>query len=194
MSYPVAACRGRWAVGGAITGVTDTFTDSNGVLLTVHVPDSAPAGAMWSYSGTAADATISSNTLVFASGDKWSYIESGLSNCVVSLDMKGGTIYCGGRVQSAGNLWHLQYQTTNLYLFEVISGGYNLRASQGGLAAQNGTIYQTLTLTFSGNNITGEVVGVAGATVNYTSASYNTETEHGFRSVSGKNYDNFTVT
>jgi hypothetical protein len=86
-----------------IVGIIDNFTDITGTNITLHTPDSCPAGAAWILAvGNPADATIQSNKLRIQDGTyNWCgyTIESGLSDCTIKVTMLSNWVNpCGGGI------------------------------------------------------------------------------------------------
>lgn len=171
------------AGGGAAAPVTllsDTFTDTNGVLLANHTMDLGPGWTV--LEGTSANMTIDSNqakcvtsnpgTIVADAGD--ADVTLYYSGYFASGEAVGGIV----RATDADNYWLADVGTGNVILYEKNAGGFTNRAAHG--AGVSASVYHEVVITAIGQTITVTVDGTI--SIQYASASFQaTATKHGLR-------------
>lgn len=184
---------------GAVTLLSDTFTDTNGTGLAAHTiaPINSPATS-WTEAINNFEIT-SNRALVVVDTQTLAFLETGISNGTVSAVANGAAGQVLGiifRYTDANNYFVLQIDVTGdtLRLYENASASLTLRDSEAVTIAA-ATDY-TLRAVFNGTSITGTVNG--GSTVTYTSSANQTATKCGIRHTgdgTGTNvFDDFTVT
>ena len=193
-----------WEAGGGIVGgplVFDTFTDTDGTLLTAHTPDVDSVGSGWSLLENSFE--IDGNRVKATGiGSRTAAIETNESDISISYIARylitGGETAAVFRLTDVNNYW-MFFVTNNtdlMVIFERNGGGFTNRASVAVTVANNtdyaiaGTANgQSLSCTFDGAN-----------EITYSSASFNeTATKCGIRdsgtvgSDDDQRHDDFTV-
>jgi len=177
-------------VASAVVYVWDTFTDTNGTLLSSHTPDTDSEGGGWQGN----DVDIQSNEAApVGSGARICMIDAGVSDCIITA---GLTIGASGAIHGFGfryidgsNLWALTIKksTTTLDLVERNGGTNTVRDSDS--SAPTGDLDMTVTL--DGTSIEGDY---GGTQVSYTSSFQETETYHGLYGTNASNkWDDFEI-
>lgn len=194
--------------GGISSLVSDTFNDTDGVLLENHTPDIDSFGGGWSSTfslySTPEDIQINNNRVQTpgATGTKVgaSVIDSRSANVIISGDIvtinqnslgNNGIIF---RYTNANNYWLLDGLNGGAWRLIEVTGGSSNTRDTGGSCVHN-TAY-SLIITLSGNSISAVIVDEV--TLSYTSASHNNATIHGISQTQanpGKStyHDNFLV-
>jgi len=189
--------------------VYDTFTDTNGTVLTAHTPNVSPGGAMWVYQGSA-DIQIQTNRARCEGNgiNNIAIIESGISDCDITSIIR----YAGGVGNTSTDGVVLRYEdqynyywigpVAKLNKFRIIKrvsdgagGGTNsVDAEATGITISVDTDY-TITINADGTSIVAELDGANELTA--TDSVHTTETKHGVNGyVSGSQkpqFDNFEV-
>ena len=180
------------AVGGGGPVVYDTFTDTGYPNISAHTPDTAPGGSSWG-GYTPATYVVSDSAGHFlntgAIKNNGPIIDSGLSDCVITLFVKAvtltnhqGIVFRNTATTDVLPSWGVRALSASFILRE----GTTLRASQSGTF---GAGNENMVVTLNGTSIQATFMG---ATLNYTSATNQTVTTHGPKpGVNG--VDNFTV-
>lgn len=130
-------------------GVTDTFTDTNGTLLTAHTPDSDAVGTGWEGSS---QFEIQGNAAEFvgASADQFIGVDLGDTSLdmTVDIDLSGGVadwpgVWFNGGVSGGGipsNCWFIEADSGFSYeLFERVGGVRTSRAVTTAVIPGTGT-------------------------------------------------------
>jgi hypothetical protein len=169
--------------------VWDTFTDTNGTLLTAHTPDRSPAP----WSAVSGSLQINSNKCTGASGS--AIINTAQANISALVTITGTTGTAGflARYLDSANYWELQasISTNEIKLWEQTSGVWSLRgASSVTLNDANPHILRAIligtSITFWADSIT---------PLTYTSSSHLTNVKHGIKTnTTSTSFDNFKVT
>jgi hypothetical protein len=171
--------------------IYDTFTDTDGTLLTAHTAQKAPAawGATFAIFGgaNAKNPKINSNKAscldASATAISGSIIDAGIANCVITAKITSvNEAVSGGqgvvfRYVDSSNYWYFDAVTagTNLIrLHEVSAGVDSVRASFAKAIAVD-TQYD-ISLTLNGTSITGIWDGTS---VGFTSSVHQSATKHG---------------
>lgn len=208
--YPLA---GRGSVCGPLGAspviltrviILDQFTDTDGVILPNHAiaPTNTP-GAVWTTAAfMGGDLAISSNVAAdLAGGAKVSHLNSGVSDCVISVNLMNLTAfrYFGLAFRTKGfvadvnnNYWRADLYTNGntLRIVERNAGVETIRATAVMTVTQN--VYYTLTVTLSGQTITATV---GSTTISYGSAAFQaTSVYHGLYGIADSRWDNFQIT
>ena len=176
--------------GGGAAIVLDTFTDADAAPLQSHTPDTYPSTG-WTVGG--GSITISSNEALLNAISSY-FIESGLSDCAVSCDIKYSVNnyadLCFRR--SGSNFWMVEIGQTPYNVVKLYEMPAATLRGTGSTVLSSGTFY-TIKVVCSGTSITVSVDGGADE-ISYTSSTYLTQTQHGIRAyTSGNRYDNFKV-
>ena len=182
--------------------VYDTFTDTNGVLLSNHTPEIYPAGSTWGGGTATTDTTIRGN----AAESQCAYatnsgcgIVTGLADCKITANVSGhnspNTTYryrgygIKVRCSSAANgsssdtaTWYavlIAAANDEFYILEKASGdSYTTRATTS-VTINKDQVY-LMTITLSGATITATLDGAN--EISYSSATTNqTSTIHGVK-------------
>lgn len=161
----------------------DTFTDTDGTLLTAHTMDFGPG---WTkIAGSTSEPTIQSNKAqsTLDAVNFYSYVsDSGHADCTIKLNFVLGAsdgnhaVGLYFRYLDSSNYWLLFVNgaASNVFLFRHQAGVDNTEAS-GAVALTSGVQYE-LSVTLSGNSISCLVNGVP---FNATNSFNNTQTKHG---------------
>lgn len=119
--------------------VQDTFTDTNGTLLTAHTPDTDTVGTGWAGSG---DFEIQSNVAEFvgAGSDAFIGIDAGVTTGTYEVTITRtsgnwhGLWFCGNSTSGTipSNVWFVEADINGTYeLFERVSGTRTSRGTGG---------------------------------------------------------------
>lgn len=200
MGYPVAACRGRWAVGaeaGPTVLIYDTFTDTNGTALAAHTPDVDVVGGgwiiltgTWIITSNKAENDVGNNSIAVIDCGQANINYSATIQCA-SNNAQGAVI----RDDAAGNRWEAAIYIANQWwtLAEYNGGARTFRVVNGGLSFVPAQYYE-ITGYSSGNDHHYHVSG-QDSTVEYTSSQHNDHTKHGIKlGQAGFFADDFLVT
>jgi len=179
--------------------IVDTFTDSDGVGLAAHTPDTNIPGNPW-VSVAGVWKILSNKTYPSSSvTNPHSSIDSTYADCSVQVDItlistssRTGLI---ARYTDPNNYWGLTLSISSglLELIERNGGTVYARASISVTIANGET--HTLKLVMSGTNFTGTMDGAN--TITYSSSSFQSNTVHGIRGTNSQTterHDNFSVT
>jgi uncharacterized protein DUF4038/collagenase-like protein with putative collagen-binding domain len=116
--------------------IADTFTGTNGTLLTTHTPDVDRPGVAWTMSGATPVPTISNGMvgIVAGSGHLQATLNSGAADIIMGVDYRVGNRPQLGalvfRFTDTNNHLLLEEYADGLYLFKRQNGVYTLLASQ----------------------------------------------------------------
>jgi hypothetical protein len=168
------------------TLLEDTFTDTDGVLLSDHTMDTGPG---WTKIEGAVELEISSNAASTSSTNAGNILyisDSGKADVVITADITlPYNLYYGAAVVfrsvDLNNRWTVWIErdggTTYLAIYEKTSGTSTLRDTENfSVDPTDSTV--TVTVTISGNSITASAANVADVTC--SSSVRNTVTTHGF--------------
>lgn len=164
--------------------VYDTFTDSDGTLLSSHVSETPAstgwvslAGTWYIYSNSALCLTNAGDSQNIAYRDA-GYANVHITATVVSVANTDIRLACN--IVDANNLWLCNVNGTTIAIYERTSGSFTLRASGSASAVSDGVDYP-LVLDANGDSIsfTGR-----GTMINYSVGSrpHKTATKHGMAS------------
>ena len=177
--------------------IYDTFTDTDGVSLDAHTPDTNSPGNPWVELNGVWE--ISSNRVIFNAAPNWSQavIDAEMADLTVEAVCRLTGTYGGGlivRLSDDNNFWLLQIDNNSdtLILYEINGGGATNRA-QAAVSIAINTDY-AVKMTTSGTTITAWLDGAN--EISYNSATFNqTSTRVGLAQNSGQAvFDDFTVT
>jgi len=176
---------------------SDTFTDAEDTDIETHTMD---IGSGWTNEDGCSWQINATNQLKFCdSTDSILTTDTGISDGTITADLNQQDVLSTegivGRFVDIDNFWFLYYepQANNLVLYKKIGGSYtNMDSTSPDPEISGGT--DTCSLTFSGDNITGNCGGTG---VSTTDADFNTATKFGFRSSSilgapDNYFDNYT--
>lgn len=197
INFPAVGPR-SWALQGipdlGRTLVYDTFTDTNGVPLTSHVPNIAPGGwvagrgtfdiqsnrASWLTNGTPADSIQT--------------IDTGRSDCALSAIVQMNSVYTSVgiafRVLDADNSFFAAIQTDIFYVLRQIAGVPALLDTKSFTLPQNGD--HVIRVALYGSSIIATLDGAHEMSI--TDANFQTETKHGLLADDAATCDEFLVT
>lgn len=174
--------------GGVTVYLLDTFTDTNGTLLTAHTMN---VGSGWTGSGSQFF-DIQGN----ATREQFGAAGSVAANAGVA----NGVYRC--TVSAAGGFFALRVTDSDNMVFVANSTSTSLevfRRQAGANTSVNSAVVSTITypaqiqITLSGNTITALVLAQSGQTVSGSEAFNNTATSHGFRAQTALiTYDDFS--
>lgn len=194
----LAGVQKRRAAAGPTTLIEDAFTDTDATALSSHTiaPTNTPAASWASDSGAMDINGNKARTTTLASGLVQYRANAGVSDCVVSVDVTpvgASVLGMSLRRNSAVNQWvlvALEGIAGNLFRLYEQATGYTLRASTA-VTVTAGVTY-ALRATLNGTSIVGTLNGTN--EISFSSASYQTETNHGIRDDhTGSKFDNFKV-
>jgi len=186
------------AAGGAAgtTLVYDTFTDSDGVLLPVHTPDTDTVGGGWA-NNLQSQAILSNKCVENASGAvSISTIDCGSADVIITADCtfaqepttKIAPSNICFRYVDSNNYWYagatdLSTTPWTWGIYENNAGSQTSRASaQGSTTGGNSTVTAAVQVILSGTSIQ-LIVADEGINVSYTSSLHQSATKHGFRMI-----------
>jgi hypothetical protein len=173
---PGVAVRGALAMGGVL--LKDTFTDTDGTLLTAHTMDvgpgwTQPSGSAWE---------IRSNQANHLSSDQQVrvYSDAGKANVTYTLDVVLSSFEFGVvfRFIDSANYWYVYYACNygGSQLWKRVSG-VKTSVATGTNTWTPGATY-TITVTLAGDSISVAITN--GTTLTATDAAHNTGTKYGF--------------
>lgn len=187
---------------GPVQVLSDTFTDTNGTLLSAHSPDLKPAGSVWDLAGSLGFDIQANKARPLCVSDAYSFaaIEAGAADVLISADItwhyaanrQQGLIL---RWQDANNFWAAKLSPAAglLVIIERNAGVETVRDSVAPtLGATN-----NLQFISSGNNLSVLLDGVPALA--YVSAFLNNKTKVGLYSyndnaaISTARWDNLLV-
>lgn len=177
--------------------VWDTFTGTDGTLLTAHTPDFA-ANA-WATAGISARIMSNKATITAANNPYRNSIDTTIADCIITATIVTGQTDDAvneynailARVTDPNNEWEIliSKNTTNKFCIqERTASTSTVRAIAADFVYASNTTYN-LTVTLKGNDITASCTGGYTGTLTYSSAVRNTVTKHGLSF-----YDGATVT
>jgi len=206
-SYP-AQWAAYWAAGGGGGGgatilVEDTFTDTNGVLLSAHTPDTDTVGSGWIVEqGT----PVIVDNKVEANGVDTTFIrcsiDSGKADVIITCDIEVASEQTTQQVilrfTDGNNRWFVQITANTgvedtFNLLERNASVTTVRATTSGFFVVTGQIV-TIRVVASGSTISATLDG--GNEISYSGATFNqTVTKHGLglRGDEIRTADNFKV-
>lgn len=149
------------APSNATTLVNDTFTDTNGVDLTAHTPDTKPTGSVWAMiTGTA---EIQTNRVEPSSAvtEIRAQIETNISNQYIAAEVEffqgSGTSTVGliGRYVDDNNYWlgYIDDDNDQVVLADVVAGVETIRASIDRPSGEVGLGFQDIHMYLIGDKI-----------------------------------------
>ncbi len=190
------------------TDVSDTYTDTNGTLITSHTPNVDVSGAGWQNDLNAPQFVIQSNKIVMATAfgsQIYTTVDSQHADITLTTDITvpGASTYIQGvlfRFTDTSNYWQtfLRYDGGSPYIQMVaVCGGSAVVNDSSTTISLAGGATTTLTITTSGNTVTAAVTG--GEHGSWTNSCQNTATRVGITGYTDGSYaagtwDNFLVT
>jgi len=189
--------------GGSLETVNvaqDTFTDTNGVLLTAHTMN---LGNGWNSASVRYEIQTNEATNDGTGADDVAWTELNRSD---NIKLTGkffvsgeGTFVIAFRYVDANNYWFFQFinlsVTFQIELVRVIGGVGSVRASEAHTIAQS--VYVTYQVQLAGDVLTVDILTPETHTLTVTDSTHNTGTKAGFRMVTGaaqRRFDDFLVT
>lgn len=175
--------------------------------LAAHTPNEDDVGGGWTVQSGTFTLTGAATGRVASGGEAIATIDAGTANCAIYADVHFDSQDCGliGRWQDASNYWELWVDGADtadpvLKLDEINASTRTTRANvtMTGMGPVDTSADRMLRLMFDGDDIIGQCFLNPATThweVTYTSASFNTETEHGIHSTSADSeWDTFQIT
>lgn len=165
--------------------VHDSFTDTNGTSIDVHVPEKAPG--LWTENLGVWEIQSNAAQLQTAAGDSQNIVTIDASVADVTIEANitqrdaPMDIALVGNYTDQNNHWLGLWSGGNVFIFERLAGTYFNRNT--GTATVNPGVGNSVTirLVTNGDTITFFIGGVQKATFNTAGRAQKTATRHGFR-------------
>lgn len=183
----------------AVTVVSDTFTGTDGSLLSLHVPDVGQTKGGWAVTGSAPAPTLAQGVVqvVAGAGQALATVDAGIADIDMSVDVRVGTAPLAGlafRLMDANNHLLLVVNGDTLQFYRVQGGARELLASQALGTTGPGSTHR-LGVRATGSTLQGWWDGVL--TVKATDTFQLKATRHGLAwnpaSDATTTFDNFTL-
>ena len=178
-----------WSDPYGLAIVRDTFTDTNGVALAAHTPET---GGPWTVHTSALTVQSNAATSPDTSGATVDAANAGVLVTMTVTGTPAADVQLLMRYTDVNNHWQLHYTGTALQLREVTGGVTTSRGSTTTTLA-NGDMLLCRLRTTDIRCYKRAAAGVYSALTAYTSASHQTATRHGFQTIAAAPVTDFTV-